>query len=199
MRKQIIIVVWCIFFQSVFIVPVVVGQIIVYSNKPFGITLNFPTGWQMLNGQEIELLGSQTTAEVKLDSETRTYVNDIAIIAIALEKRIDPKYTLQILSEKFTSDSKDKSSEEFLLQGIRYMQQQGIKVTKYTAPALYNTRNDFTFITSKMEIMTDGQIHFEKNYIIKRQNDFLIISGSFLDKNNDSWLEAVVNSISLNQ
>lgn len=195
MRKRFLM--FCFFFQVSIIALVARGQSIVYSNKPFGITLNFPAGWQVLNSKEIAMLSNFTVSEVNLDSGTRTYEDDIAIIAIALEKRMDPEYTVQVISEKFTEDSKDRSTKEYLLQGIGYMRQQGINVTQFTVPTAFNTRNGFTFFTSKMEILTDVHRHFEKFYIIKRQNDFIIISGSFPEVSNDSWLDDVVNSISL--
>lgn len=175
------------------------GQTIKYSNKAFNITLDYPLNWHLLTEQEINALRNQpVTATENQDSSAATDSNDITIISIALNKRTDPDYTLQVLSDHIIEASKDKSEYDYLINGIEYMKQQGIRVIRYTLPMQFSTSKGIPFCTSTLEVMVGGLAHYERNFVIKRPNDFLIISATYLDINDGDWMEDVVNSVSFN-
>ncbi|MEO6168087.1 MAG: hypothetical protein ABIO46_14200 [Chitinophagales bacterium] len=178
------------------------GQTIQYSNKTFGITMDFPWNWQLLTEREINSLrgnGLVDSEETNSDIKEVEDVNSITIISVALNKRYDPDYTIQVLSDKIIEASKDESEYDYLMNGIEYMKLRGLQVTKYTLPEQYSTSRGIPFCTSKLEVVIGGQTHYERNFVIKRPNDFLIISGSFLNVNDDHWMQEVVNSVSFDQ
>ena len=114
-----------------------------------------------------------------------------------MNNREHPRYSIQVISEKIVKESKDKSSLDFLISGIDYMRQAGVSVPQFTKPLQYQTPEGNTFCTSELQILVDGHTFYQRHFVIKRQEDFLIITGSFPERDDYQWMTDVVDSIDL--
>lgn len=200
MRSALQIVIYTLLFSNPLICFHSKGQSLTYSNKAYGIEVNFPAGWDLLTHQETDLLALASMPSIDEFTLINTPdTNGLSIILVARNNRSDAIYSIQILCDKFINESKDKSAFDYLIYGIEYMRQAGLEIPQFTIPVSYPTKNGINFYTCQLEVIKNGETHYERNFIVKRSKDFIIISGSFRSKNDDGWMQEVVNSISLNE
>ena len=192
----------CLILFSLFIFSSTVNaQYSTYSYKNFGFDIKFPSDWQVINQPELTHVLSVAMSDAdKSDSTMFESMLDDSIVTFVYNKSaLPPNYSIVIVSEKIVEENKELQSNEYLTYGIQYMLQQGLQIPEYTQPIPYVTPTGIAFYTCQMKMVSDGSTTYKRNFVVRRPNDFLVITGSFPSESDDGWFSKVVDSIVLTQ
>jgi hypothetical protein len=136
--------------------------------------------------------------EDKLDSTELEIMSQNSIITFAQNQSdTAPNYSIVVLTEKFVQETAEMQTKDYLITGIRFMLQQGLEIPEFTIPVPYISPKGITFYYCEMKMVINGSTTYKENFVTRRQNDFLIITGSYPTKNDNAWISKVVDSIVL--